>query len=398
MISLLALTAPTHAAEVLIIWDEENGTDVQSITTTLGDAGHVVTLSDTIEYEYDGTNPAPSDFDVVIHLNGDTHATGLPEAGQQALVDFVAGGGAFIHSEWNAYEFGEGRHTLMEDLTLLVRTSGHTANETLYVLDGVEDHPVLAGVPASFELSGNFNRGTVREFDAQPSEQLMEDSSGNPALVVREWEQGRIVAFHHAGAYSSYTPYATSEDLSLLLVNAVDWTTDCDEDDDGFEGDRGFCAAEDCDDFDPALNPGAEELCDGIDNDCDEVVDGPDSSDAVDLYTDADGDGFGDPDSLLHECLDDYPEAVTLSGDCDDADEGANPDAAEIECDGIDQDCDGEDLCEEEEPEDSGDTGESGDDEDGEGCEGCATGSRGGLGWIALLGVGLLLRRRSATS
>jgi hypothetical protein len=44
--------------------------------------------------------------------------------------------------------------------------------------------------------------------------------------------------------------------------------TDCTDQD----GD-GYCAADDCDDGDPTVNPGAFEICDGLDNDCDGQID-----------------------------------------------------------------------------------------------------------------------------
>ncbi|MCB9764810.1 MAG: putative metal-binding motif-containing protein [Alphaproteobacteria bacterium] len=99
----------------------------------------------------------------------------------------------------------------------------------------------------------------------------------------------------------------------------------------------GFAVEEDCDDADPAVNPEAEERCDGIDNNCDGVIDA-DAADRSTWYADGDGDGYGAGDPL--EGCEAPPGAVTSSDDCDDADEAVNPGATEL-CDGIDNDCDG---------------------------------------------------------
>ena len=78
----------------------------------------------------------------------------------------------------------------------------------------------------------------------------------------------------------------------------------------------------DCDDTNAAVNPGATEICNGIDDNCDGEID---------EGFDADGDGY-----------------TTCGGDCDDGDPAVNPGAMEI-CNDIDDNCDGNidegDVC-----------------------------------------------------
>ncbi|GDX82429.1 hypothetical protein LBMAG42_42400 [Deltaproteobacteria bacterium] len=99
----------------------------------------------------------------------------------------------------------------------------------------------------------------------------------------------------------------------------------------------------DCDDTDITVNPGALELCNGIDDDCDALIDDADPD--VDLatggawYTDADGDGYGDPAALVTTC-EQPADAVSDATDCDDADAAVNPAATEL-CNGFDDNCDG---------------------------------------------------------
>jgi hypothetical protein len=104
------------------------------------------------------------------------------------------------------------------------------------------------------------------------------------------------------------------------LAQSMGGDTDCfntDNDDDGYTTGDG-----DCDDTDAAINPGATEVCNSQDDNCDGVID---------EGFDVDGDGF-------KSC---GPEA-----DCNDSDAAIYPGATEI-CDGADSDCDG-DLPEQE--------------------------------------------------
>jgi predicted outer membrane repeat protein len=96
----------------------------------------------------------------------------------------------------------------------------------------------------------------------------------------------------------------------------------------------------DCDDTTAGTSPGADEVCDGGDNDCDGAVDEDDAVDATGWYTDSDSDGFGDPDTVSVSC-EASSGMIAESGDCDDGDEDINPDVIEV-CDDLDNDCDGD--------------------------------------------------------
>jgi hypothetical protein len=95
----------------------------------------------------------------------------------------------------------------------------------------------------------------------------------------------------------------------------------------------------DCDDGDPQISPFAVEICDGGDNDCDGTIDGPSAVGGVSWYADADGDGYGDPATLVSGCVA-PPGAAYVGTDCDDLDRTVFPGAGET-CDGVDDDCDG---------------------------------------------------------
>ena len=94
-----------------------------------------------------------------------------------------------------------------------------------------------------------------------------------------------------------------------------------------------------------SISPNGVEVCDGIDNDCDNKIDdndtvvGGEGSGLSIFYRDVDNDGYGNADLMIERCIgiDGY---VTDNTDCDDTKFNVNLGRDEI-CDGLDNDCDG---------------------------------------------------------
>jgi hypothetical protein len=98
----------------------------------------------------------------------------------------------------------------------------------------------------------------------------------------------------------------------------------------------GYPASVDCDDSNFYVWPGAPELCDEVDNDCDDEVDEAPLADIA-WYPDADDDGYGTEAGVIYGC-EPLPGTSTVPGDCDDNNPAIHPGAL---IDGYDADCDG---------------------------------------------------------
>ena len=105
-----------------------------------------------------------------------------------------------------------------------------------------------------------------------------------------------------------------------------------DRDQDGYKGD------DDCDDLNASVNPGADEVCDAIDNNCNGTVD---EGLILEWYADKDDDGYGDLDTTVSACT--QPSGyVDNADDCDDTSDLFRPGAIENDCeDPNDYNCDG---------------------------------------------------------
>ena len=128
--------------------------------------------------------------------------------------------------------------------------------------------------------------------------------------------------------------------LGLALFACGDAEVD-DADGDGYPADV------DCNDSDAAINPGAAEVCDEQDNNCNGTID-EGAIDAIGAYQDADGDGFG-VSSTMEQVCEGTQGWSALDSDCDDLSADVYPGAAEACDDGVVNDCDVV-FCDEEAP------------------------------------------------
>jgi hypothetical protein len=122
----------------------------------------------------------------------------------------------------------------------------------------------------------------------------------------------------------------------------ADSDADADADADGGpidEDSDGYPLIDDCNDTDASVNPGAIEVCDGVDNDCSGEID-DDAVDGTTYYDDQDSDGYGDPGFPRISCEPMHGHVLDDT-DCDDFDSTVHPNATES-CDSIDEDCDGD--------------------------------------------------------
>jgi hypothetical protein len=228
-------TSTTSSSRILLLGDAD-GASTTMLANSIAEAGFLVTVRPAPEYTWDGTNPSLDEFDLVIHLNGNTVGPQflLSADAQAALVNFVRSGGGFIGSQWSGYEATIGQGA-MQDLVLMgfngpVNENCFSCGMTYSQVPEQQSHPVLAGIPSPFDFNADGHvSGELIEFASDPSVVLMQvTTSGEPsapAVAVRSLDAGKVVNFSFAPNYGLGGEGVTllNPDIQQLYVNAVRW-------------------------------------------------------------------------------------------------------------------------------------------------------------------------------
>lgn len=304
----------------------------------------------------------------------------------------VNGGSSIVDWQRNKLFYNQGDNTFAEDLTdSITLFTYHTYGSSMgdWNNDGYYDLAVMnvGGDPMKFwQNKGGSNnwiklnfQGTVsnrdaigtwvevwtagekrirytmcgNSFSAQYSENYIVGIGQHETVdsIIVKWPSGIINGLYDLTPNQNY----------FIVEDTLSTITDCsilyypDQDGDGY-GDTNITGVAnchqtigmvnnnlDCNDNDSGINPDASEICDGLDNDCNSLID--ENLPLFTFYRDSDNDGFGDLLTSIDTCQD-----VPIQGyvdndlDCNDSDNTISPDGIEIPNNGIDEDCNGEDL------------------------------------------------------
>jgi len=235
--------APTNAAtaeplRVLLISDVDiPGT--LALESALRDAVYAVTRRPGPEYTWTGADPAPDGFDAIVHLDGATYYASLSAAAQTALVNFVNGGGHYVTDMYTQYEVRTtATQPLMTDLALHQWGGGAAAdncaggNITYTMVPTRANHPVMAGMPASFTFNADgHDAGPLVTFATRPAVVLMQAPHGGPAVTARHVGLGCVTNFSFAANQGQAVGFTLQDpNVQRLYVNAAAWDCTADSD------------------------------------------------------------------------------------------------------------------------------------------------------------------------
>jgi len=274
----------------------------------------------------------------------------------------------FIHNKYA----GEDENFFTYDLTTDQKTlltkdydsSTHIGVATAWTGNKVFILEYRDGTKSEMLLQSSTNRGQNFTASSLPfllsgsNKKIRTDQNGN--IIIYDSQQ-IFISQNEGTTWIEITPDSiTFESITHLVVSFDNWLyigtvgsgilrldcklnadiISCPPALDDSDGD-GYLSDDDCNDNDPAINPGAAESCNGLDDNCDGSID--EGLTVVTYYQDVDGDGYGNPISSLVDCKVPFG-FVSNSDDCDDNNPNINPGVIDIPDNGIDEDCNGVDA------------------------------------------------------
>jgi PKD repeat protein len=235
-----ALSTSTKSGKILILGDgysEGDVTDGPIIGTAqvLREAGFTVDIASVKSDAWDGTNPSPEDYSLIILLvgantkspaSGEVELGDMPAAGQTALMRYVMNGGGLLFGEWVSLQVRDyGYYTGFQDLIMFdwdlwdEYNSADTYNVIL-------DHPITDDLPASFDVSYHWYSCGV----ARPGSTVIVQGSTPhtyDAVVVKDFNAGKVVEFSWANNWAEYDEGLSPWDavMKTLYTNAATWAS-----------------------------------------------------------------------------------------------------------------------------------------------------------------------------
>lgn len=227
----VALVAPcwASAGSVLVLNDEFS----DEVVLHLVSEGHVVESLDYFDWE--GNNPAPAGFDLVVLVNGYEYGYELgndeSSPAYAALESYVTSGGTFLMTEWVAYDMGDDGYKLALEPLVPFKVDEYESYDYSGTYKVVENSVLTRGLPASFSVPADAYGGSciplkagtktlmTRQFDYDDPSECPGD---NPALVTMSVGAGTVIWFNSDLGHADDEP-ATANHLKVI-ANAVGYS------------------------------------------------------------------------------------------------------------------------------------------------------------------------------
>lgn len=325
------------------VWLASRGTFV-----IVGDSGQIAEIYPSGELVNFWSISWPCDLEDVTVIDDSTSMIYLLEESTSSILEFDLSTGELTGLSWNFYGTDESRGLLyvadgwagVEGLTWVPdgdHSFGSTPMGGVFVVgwqhDGdmyiysPEDSGEITFIKEFHTVSGhtdiaglNYDRNTKIFHAIYDGLDLWEQWDFATETLLGSYnlpgyaEEGIAVASSCADGLAQVL--LADDDGRVFIYNGLPIAC-TDADDDGYD----FTV--DCNETNPAINPGVDEVCDSVDNNCDDVIDEGDALDAITWYRDADTDKYGDA-SVASVACDALIGFVSNNTDCNDADSSVN--------------------------------------------------------------------------